>query len=193
MRSSTTDGATANRMRRLTRGSGSWPSSTNTSAGARLTDGASPMVPRNRGLSALTVAAGGGDAGLMYTVEAVPARADQTTAQVLVASHLGKRFGDRVAVDDVTFEVAAGETYGLLGPNGAGKTTTIRLVCGLLAPDAGQTLIAGRRVSPTATQAKKFVGYVPQEIALYPDLTARENLKFFGRLYGLHGNALNRR
>ena len=129
----------------------------------------------------------------MYSVETVPPRADRTSVQVLVASHLGKRFGDRVAVDDVSFEVAAGETYGLLGPNGAGKTTTIRLVCGLLRPDSGQTLIAGRPVSTTATLAKQVVGYVPQEIALYPDLTARENLKFFGRLYGLHGKALNHR
>ncbi|WP_329478696.1 ABC transporter ATP-binding protein [Kribbella sp. NBC_01484] len=129
----------------------------------------------------------------MYSVETVPAQAGPATRQVLVASHLGKRFGDRVAVDDVSFEVAAGETYGLLGPNGAGKTTTIRMVCGLLRSDAGKTLIAGRPVSTTATAAKKCVGYVPQDIALYPDLTARENLRFFGRLYGLHGKALNRR
>ncbi|TCN29619.1 ABC-2 type transport system ATP-binding protein [Kribbella orskensis] len=129
----------------------------------------------------------------MEVVESVPAEARPTSAQVLVASHLGKRFGDRVAVDDVCFEVAAGETYGLLGPNGAGKTTTIRLVCGLLRPDAGETLIAGRQVSTTGTLAKRYVGYVPQDIALYPDLTARENLRFFGRLYGLHGKALNHR
>jgi len=129
----------------------------------------------------------------MHSVETVPPQAGRTSAQVLVASHLGKRFGDRVAVDDVSFEVAAGETYGLLGPNGAGKTTTIRLVCGLLRPDAGETLVAGRRVSTTATLAKRYVGYVPQDIALYPDLTARENLRFFGRLYGLHGRALNHR
>ncbi|TDU83831.1 ABC-2 type transport system ATP-binding protein [Kribbella voronezhensis] len=129
----------------------------------------------------------------MYSVETVPAHLEQTAAQVLVASHLGKRFGERVAVDDVSFAVAAGETYGLLGPNGAGKTTTIRLICGLLRPDAGQTLIAGQPVSTTATAAKSCIGYVPQEIALYPDLTARENLRFFGRLYGLHGKALNHR
>ncbi|WP_198675882.1 ABC transporter ATP-binding protein [Kribbella monticola] len=129
----------------------------------------------------------------MHSVETVPAHLEQTSAQVLIASRLAKRFGDRVAVDDVSFAVAAGETYGLLGPNGAGKTTTIRLICGLLRADAGQILIAGQPISTTATPAKKSIGYVPQEIALYPDLTARENLRFFGRLYGLHGKALNHR
>ncbi|MFI7063667.1 ATP-binding cassette domain-containing protein [Kribbella sp. NPDC050124] len=116
-----------------------------------------------------------------------------TTADVLSASHLGKRFGDRVAVDDVSFEVAPGETYGLLGPNGAGKTTTIRLVCGLLRADQGEIRVAGRPLGTTATSAKKYIGYVPQDIALYPDLTARENLSFFGRLYGLRGRALRHR
>ncbi|MEI8406531.1 MULTISPECIES: ABC transporter ATP-binding protein [unclassified Kribbella] len=129
----------------------------------------------------------------MQAVEIAAPKHAVNTTQVLVASHLGKRFGDRIAVDDVSFEVAAGETYGLLGPNGAGKTTTIRLVCGLLRPDAGSAVIAGQQVSTTATVAKKYVGYVPQDIALYPDLTARENLQFFGRLYGLRGKALNHR
>src|SRR5688500_18828351 len=129
----------------------------------------------------------------MHVLETVPAHAGLTTGQVLAASRLGKRFGDRTAVDDVSFEIAAGETYGLLGPNGAGKTTTIRLICRLLRPDAGKVLIAGRTVSTTDTSARRYVGYVPQEIALYPDLTARENLRFFGRLYGLHGKTLNHR
>ena len=117
----------------------------------------------------------------------------ESTDSVLAVSQLGKRFGDRVAVDDVSFEVAPGETYGLLGPNGAGKTTTIRLVCGLLRADAGEVRVAGTPVGATSTAAKRSIGYVPQEIALYPDLTARENLRFFGRLYGLRGTALNRR
>lgn len=129
----------------------------------------------------------------MRSVETVSPEAGRIVAGVLVVSHLGKRFDDRVAVDDVSFEVAAGETYGLLGPNGAGKTTTIRMVCGLLRPDTGEARIAGQRVSTTATLAKRYVGYVPQDIALYPDLTARENLRFFGRLYGLHGKALSLR
>jgi len=101
----------------------------------------------------------------------------ESTDSVLAVSQLGKRFGDRVAVDDVSFEVAPGETYGLLGPNGAGKTTTIRLVCGLLRADAGEVRVAGTPVGATSTAAKRSIGYVPQEIALYPDLTARENLQ----------------
>ena len=112
---------------------------------------------------------------------------------VLRAEHLAKRFGDRVAVDDIGFEVAPGETYGLLGPNGAGKTTTIRLVCGLLTPDAGHVSIGGHPMAGAAMQAKDLVGYVPQEVALYPDLTARENLRFFGRLYALPRRVLDAR
>jgi ABC-2 type transport system ATP-binding protein len=115
------------------------------------------------------------------------------TARMLAATGLTKRFGSRLAVDDVGFEIAPGETYGLLGPNGAGKTTTIRLVCGLLRPDAGEVVVAGHPMAVTATAAKARIGYVPQEVALYPDLTARENLRFFGRLYRLHGRELDRR
>jgi ABC-2 type transport system ATP-binding protein len=111
----------------------------------------------------------------------------------LLARGLTRRFGDRVAVEEVSLHVAPGETYGLLGPNGAGKTTTIRLVCGLLAPDAGEVVVAGLPVSATATAAKAHIGYVPQEVSLYPDLTARENLGFFGRLYRLGGSVLKER
>ena len=109
---------------------------------------------------------------------------------VVACEHLTRRFGDRTAVDDVSFTVARGETYGLLGPNGAGKTTTIKLICGLLAADAGTVTIAGLTQSPTRTDAKALVGYVPQDVALYPDLSARENLRFFGRLFHLRGKAL---
>jgi ABC-2 type transport system ATP-binding protein len=108
-------------------------------------------------------------------------------APVLVCSDLHKRFGSRVAVDGVGFHIAPGERYGLLGPNGAGKTTTISMVCGLLRADAGKVEVAGVRVNDRATKAKAAIGYVPQEIALYPDLTGRENLRFFARLYGLRG------
>ena len=114
-----------------------------------------------------------------------PAHADA----LLACTHLSRRFGDRLAVDDVSFAIAPGETYGLLGPNGAGKTTTIRMVCGLLRPDGGSISLAGRR----GRAARGLIGYVPQEIALYPDLTARENLAFFGRLYKLGGAELARR
>jgi ABC-2 type transport system ATP-binding protein len=104
---------------------------------------------------------------------------------VLECSDLRKRFGDLVAVDGVGFTVAEGETYGLLGPNGAGKTTTISMVCGLLEPDGGDVRVAGRPLTTRSVAAKAAIGYVPQEIALYPDLSGRENLAFFGRLYGL--------
>ena len=104
---------------------------------------------------------------------------------VLRCEHLTRRFGERVAVDDVGFHVGRSETYGLLGPNGAGKTTTIRMVCGLLRRDAGAVTVDGSVVDGGAGDARGLIGYVPQDIALYPDLTARENLRFFGRLYRL--------
>ena len=106
-------------------------------------------------------------------------------APVLRCEGLRKRFGSRQAVDGVGFHIAAGETYGLLGPNGAGKTTTISMVCGLLTPDAGEVEVAGRLLRDDPLGVKASIGYVPQEVALYDDLTARENLTFFGRLYGL--------
>jgi len=112
---------------------------------------------------------------------------------VLSCRNLRKSFGDLVAVDGVGFEIAPGETYGLLGPNGAGKTTTVSMVCGLLEPDDGDVTVAGRPVDEKATAAKAAIGYVPQDIALYPDLTGRENLRFFGRLYGLRSRELDER
>jgi ABC-2 type transport system ATP-binding protein len=96
-----------------------------------------------------------------------------------------------VAVDNVSFTVADNECYGLLGPNGAGKTTTIAIVCGLLKADAGEVTVDGEPGG--SLKAKAAVGYVPQDLALYPDLSARENLHFFGQLYGLGGNQLERR
>ena len=86
-----------------------------------------------------------------------------------------------------------GETYGLLGPNGAGKTTTISMVCGILRRDEGEVAVAGRPMDPGATALKAEIGYVPQDLAIYPDLSARENLTFFGRLYGLGGAELRAR
>lgn len=112
---------------------------------------------------------------------------------ILTATGLRKTFGDLVAVDEVSFEIAPGESYGLLGPNGAGKTTTILMVCGLLRRDAGEVMVAGEPMNEKATRAKEAIGYVPQEIALYPDLTGKENLYFFGRLYGLGGADLSSR
>ena len=103
----------------------------------------------------------------------------------LSCTGLRKAYGDLVAVDDVTFTVAPGETYGLLGPNGAGKTTTISMAVGLLRADAGAIHLRGDAMHPGARDVKARVGYVPQEIALYPDLTGRENLSFFARLHRL--------
>ena len=112
---------------------------------------------------------------------------------VLQCEGLRKSFGDRTAVDGVGFTIAAGETYGLLGPNGAGKTTTISMVCGLLRRDAGRVTLQGKELDTGTVEVKAAVGFVPQEIAIYPDLTARENLRFFGKLYGLAGHDLDGR
>lgn len=112
---------------------------------------------------------------------------------VLRCQGLVRRFGDRTAVDGVSFEIGAGETYGLLGPNGSGKTTTISMLCGILTSDAGSVELAGQTITSSSVDAKRAIGLVPQEIALYEDLTAAENLRFFGRLQGLSGKALNAR
>lgn len=109
---------------------------------------------------------------------------------VLRCEDLRKRFGTRQAVDGISFEIARGETYGLLGPNGAGKTTTISMVCGILARDGGTVVVDGKPLDVGTTSAKAAIGLVPQDLAIYPDLTARENLVFFGRLYGLGGRDL---
>jgi len=106
---------------------------------------------------------------------------------------LRKVFGSLTAVDDLSFTVAEGEVFGLLGPNGAGKTTTINMVCGVLRPDAGRVLLAGHDVWEHPREAKRMLGVVPQEIAVYEDLTARDNLAFWGSLYGLRGAELRRR
>ena len=112
---------------------------------------------------------------------------------VLDATGLAKRFGDLTAVRDVSFSIAPGETYGLLGPNGAGKTTCISIVAGLLERDAGTVIVNGREMTTTSLPPKADVGLVPQDIAIYPDLTGRENLRFFGRLYGMKAAELNKR
>jgi len=98
---------------------------------------------------------------------------------------LRRSYGNLTAVDGVGFHISPGETYGLLGPNGAGKTTTISMIAGLLDRDDGEVTVDGQPMSPQAVRAKAAIGYVPQELALYPDLSARENLMFFARLYGM--------
>ena len=112
---------------------------------------------------------------------------------MLACAGLRKRFGDLEAVRGVGFRIDPGETYGLLGPNGAGKTTTISMICGLLEPDDGEVLVCGAPLTVSSVREREAIGYVPQEIALYPDLTGRENLRFFGRLYDLPGPQAGRR
>ncbi|HWB88622.1 MAG TPA: ABC transporter ATP-binding protein [Acidimicrobiia bacterium] len=109
---------------------------------------------------------------------------------VLAADSLTKTFGDLKAVDDVSVVIEEGETFGLLGPNGAGKTTTISMIAGLLAPDSGTVSVAGEMVTTGSTRGRAAIGLVPQELAIYPDLTGAENLMFFGRLQGMTGTRL---
>ena len=109
------------------------------------------------------------------------------SGSMLSFAHIIKRFGDRIAVDDVTFDVAKGQTLGLLGPNGAGKTTTLSIMSGLLRQDAGTVSFDGRVVTPRDGQFKLQVGLVPQDLALYDELTAWQNLELFAGLYQLPG------
>jgi ABC-2 type transport system ATP-binding protein len=106
------------------------------------------------------------------------------------AQDLRKHFGDMQAVCGVSFGVPVGEIFGLLGPNGAGKSTTISMLCGLLAPTDGDATIMGHSIRSEPESAKASLGVVPQDIALYPDLSARENLIFWGKMYGLRGAML---
>ncbi|MEL7156600.1 MAG: ABC transporter ATP-binding protein [Actinomycetota bacterium] len=112
---------------------------------------------------------------------------------MLEVANLEKRFGELRAVDGVSFAIEPGETFGLLGPNGAGKTTAISMVAGLLQADGGQVHVLGQAMTPTTRAPKAMVGLVPQDLAIYPDLTARENLAFFGRLYAMERDHLRRR
>jgi ABC-2 type transport system ATP-binding protein len=108
-------------------------------------------------------------------------------------NHLRKTFGDFTAVSDVSFDAAQGEVLSLLGPNGAGKSTTISMISGLLEPTSGEAAIMGHSVKADPLSARAALGVVPQDIALYPDLSARENLDFWGKMYGLRGAALKAR
>ena len=112
---------------------------------------------------------------------------------ILIARDLHKSYGDVHAVRGVELEIVRGEIFGLLGPNGAGKTTLIAMLTGLLAPDRGEVLLDGRPLTPDAHDLKARIGLVPQELALYPTLSAWDNLLFFGRIYGLRGKHLRQR
>ncbi len=112
---------------------------------------------------------------------------------MLVVNGLEKDYGKLKAVDRVSFSVEAGESFGLLGPNGAGKTTTISMIAGLVQPDAGEVTLNGISMQGEPLRAKRLLGLVPQEIALYSALNAEENLVFWGKLYGLKGQDLRER
>jgi ABC-2 type transport system ATP-binding protein len=117
-----------------------------------------------------------------------------TTSQPLIESHnLVKRYGDKIAVDDVNFTVHGGEIFGFLGPNGAGKTTTIKMIVGLLQPTSGTVKVGGFDVQTAPLQAKAINGYVPDEPNLYSRLSGREMLRFVGDLYNLPRQQIDRR
>jgi len=106
---------------------------------------------------------------------------------LLDIDHLSKSYGSLKAVDEVSFQVEAGEAFGLLGPNGAGKSTAMMMICGLLEPDSGEVRLEGQRLDRRQPTSRNRLGVVPQDLAIYPDLTARENLLFFAGLYHLKG------
>src|SRR5690349_18359324 len=106
---------------------------------------------------------------------------------------LTKRFGHFTAVDHVSLSIGKGSIFGFLGPNGSGKSTVIRMLCGLLEPSDGQASIAGFDVARQTEEIKGIIGYMSQKFSLYDELTVRENLLFYGRLYGLKGKALQSR
>ncbi len=108
-------------------------------------------------------------------------------------SGLHKDYGEVQAVQGIDFTIEQGEIFSLLGPNGAGKTTTILMIAGLLSPTAGEIMVVGHSVRTAPMEVKAALGVVPQEVAIYDDLTARENLMFWGRMYGIRGEELHRR
>jgi ABC-2 type transport system ATP-binding protein len=112
------------------------------------------------------------------------------TPNMLEIRNVRKTYGSLVAVDDVSFTVEAGRLIGLLGPNGAGKTTTVSMIAGLISPERGEVLVGGNPLRGDTDPLKRKIGLVPQDLALYDDLSARENLRYFGALYGLSGSAL---
>ena len=112
---------------------------------------------------------------------------------MIEVSELRKEYGDIVAVDGATFSATQGEIFGLLGPNGAGKSTAIGCISGLLKPTAGHVRVMGFDVVSDSMAARARLGVVPQELALYEDLSARENLSYWGAAYSLRGQGLKRR
>lgn len=112
---------------------------------------------------------------------------------MLIVEHLVKQYGDFTAVDDISFAAAEGSVFGLLGPNGAGKSTAINCVSGLLTPTAGHIAVSGHDIARDGKAARRQLGIVPQELALYEDLPAIDNLRYWGKAYGLRGQVLEDR
>lgn len=116
-----------------------------------------------------------------------------TVKDMLTVDHAVKRFDSGIAVDHLTFRIEEGEIYGLLGPNGAGKSTTIQMIVGLIKPDGGDIYVNGISIRQQPQAVKRMIGLVPQDLAIYEDLSARDNIVFFARLYGLKGKLLQQR
>ena len=112
---------------------------------------------------------------------------------IIQTSHLTKRYGSKIAVNDLNLSIRKGEVFGLLGPNGAGKTTTILMLLGLTEPTAGTATIAGCDCTRNPLEVKSIVGYLPDNVGFYTDMTGRQNLRFTGRLNGLDGQELEDR
>jgi ABC-2 type transport system ATP-binding protein len=125
--------------------------------------------------------------------QVVQAAAANQAAVALELRNVSKTYGKLQAVSDLSFEVHAGEVFGLLGPNGAGKTSTISVVATVLRPSGGDVLIFGHSLQHQVREVRRIIGVVPQEISLYPGLSALENLKFFGRMYKVESTELLRR
>jgi len=109
----------------------------------------------------------------------------QSSTDIITADKLTKKFGDFIAVDAISFSVKQGEIFGFLGANGAGKTTAMRMICGLSRPTSGKAMVAGFDVGSQSEKIKQNIGYMSQKFSLYEDLTVKENMKFFGGIYGM--------
>lgn len=112
---------------------------------------------------------------------------------IVEVKNVTKRFNDKLVLDNVSYSVNEGEIFGFIGPNGAGKSTLINIMTSLLVPDSGTIKICGYDILKEPIKAKEFIGYVPQDLALMEELTAYDNLEFFGALYGLSGKLLKER